>query len=245
MTQTRASPWLAGSPRFATTRWTVVLLAGGDGPERSRALEQFCRTYWYPIYAFIRRRGHSPDDARDLTQGFFARLLEKDWLGNAERRDGSRFSTLLLTMVKRFLINEHERAQSAKRGGGTVAIDFTAAEEWIAADSATGDTPEKSFDRHWALAVLDAALGRLRTEAHAVGKARQFEGLSPFLSREPARGEYDLAGEALGLSGRTVAVAVHRLRHRYRDLLRDELAAGQLSRGEVEEEMRHLFAALG
>lgn len=239
-----ADPWLGDSARFATTRWTVVLQAGRDGPERQHALEQFCQTYWYPIYAFIRRRGQSPEDARDLTQEFFARLLEKEWLGGAECREDARFSTLLLTMVKRFLINEHERTQTAKRGGRQIAIDFTPAEEWIETEGATGETPEKLFERHWALAVLESVLGRLRAEASAAGKAQQFEQLGPFLSREPARGDYEAAGIALGLSARTVAVAVHRMRHRYRDLLRDELAAGQLSRAEVDEEMHHLFAAL-
>ncbi len=243
MSSMDVAPWFDKSPRFATTRWTVVLLAGQDGPERKRALEQFCRTYWFPIYAFVRRSVQSPEDARDLTQEFFARLLEKEWLGHAERRDDARFSTLLLTMVKRFLINEHARGQTAKRGSGQLVIDFTPAEEWIKLACPT-ETPEKVFERHWALAVLDAALVRLRTEAGTVGKARQFEVLSPFLSREPGRGDYDLAGAALGLRARAVAVAVHRLRHRYRDHLREELSAGQLSRAQVDDELRHLFAAL-
>ena len=239
-----AAPWLDESPRFATTRWTVVELAGREGPERKRALDQFCRTYWFPVYAFVRRGGQSPEDARDLTQEFFARLLEKEWLGHAERRDGARFSTLLLTMVKRFLINEHARARSAKRGGGEIVIDFTAAEDWLKLACPASATPERIFERHWALAVLEAALVRLRKEADAAGKVRQFEVLSPFLSREPGRGDYDLAGAELDLRPRSVAVAVHRLRHRYRGLLREELSAGQFSRGQVDEEMRHLFAAL-
>lgn len=241
MSKTHA-PWLSRSPRFATTRWTIVRLAAREGPEQARALEQFCRAYWFPIYAFIRQRGHSPDDARDLTQEFFARLLEKEWLGGAERRDDARFSTLLLTMVKRFLINDREHTSAEKRGGGQIAIDFTPAEEWIKLECPSGETPEKMFERHWALAVLEAALERLRAEAGAAGKALHFERLSPFLSREPSRGDYEAAGDALGISAR--AVAVHRLRHRYRDLLRDELAAGHSGRSDVDNEMRHLFAAL-
>ncbi len=237
-------PWLDKSARFATTRWTVIRLAGREGPERERALELFCRTYWFPIYAFIRQRGNSPDDARDLTQEFFARLLQKEWLGGAEHRGDARFSTLLLTMVKRFIINYHEHTNAEKRGGGRLPIDFTPAEDWIALECPSSETPEKLFERHWALAVLEAALQRLRAEAEAAGKARQFEQLSRFLSREPGRGDYDAAGDELGLSPRAVAVAVHRLRHRYRDFLRDELGGGQLGRAQIDDEMRHLFAAL-
>ena len=126
------APWLGASARFATTQWTSLLIASHDGPERAAALEKFCHAYWYPLYAFIRRRGSGADDARDLTQEFFARLIEKDWLAGVERRD-TRFSTLLLTMLKRFLINEHERGQTAKRGGGIapMSIDFAQAEQWF------------------------------------------------------------------------------------------------------------------
>lgn len=238
------APWLSESPRFATTRWTVVRLAGGAGPDRGGALEQFCRAYWYPVYAFIRRRGNSAEDSHDLAQEFFARLVEKDWLARVERRDDARFSTLLVTMLKRFLVNEYERAHTARRGGGQVAVDFAGAEARIEAESSGGETPEKMFERHWALAVLEAALAALRAETEEAGKARVFEVLSPFLSREPAAGDYETAGAALGLSARTVAVAVHRLRHRYRDFLRAELAAGLLGGTQVEDEMRHLFTAL-
>jgi RNA polymerase sigma-70 factor (ECF subfamily) len=248
MTQpgTSTAPWLAASPRFATTQWTVVLFASRDGPERTAALEQFCRAYWYPIYAFIRRRGIEADAARDLTQDFFARLIGKDWLAGVERRD-TRFSTLLLTMLKRFLANEYERNQTAKRGGGAppLSIDLARGEEWFGAEPATNETPEKIFERRWALAVLATALDRLRAELSAAGKSRQFEVLSPFLSAEPLAGDYETAGAALDLGARTVAVAVHRLRHRFREILRDELAAGSPDRTRVEAEMRDLSRALG
>ena len=241
------APWLDADAHFATTRWTVVLLAGRDGPERRLALEQFCRTYWYPVYAFIRRRGQSPDDARDLSQEFFARLVEKEWLGGVERRDDARFSTLLLTMLKRFLVNEYERGHTAKRGGGVqpVSIDVAQAEQWFGAEPSTDETPEKLFERRWALAVLAAALERLREELAASGKSRHFERLSPFLSREPDAGEYESAGTALDLAARSIAVAVHRLRQRYRAVLREELAAGAPDSAHVDEEMRHLSQALG
>jgi RNA polymerase sigma-70 factor (ECF subfamily) len=238
-------PWLEGAARFATTRWTVVLQASADGPERQAALEKFCQTYWYPLYAFIRRRGHSPDDARDLAQEFFARLIEKDWLAGVERRD-TRFSTLLLTMLKGFLVNDYERRQTAKRGGGVapVSIDVAQAEQWFGAEPATDETPEKLFERRWALAVLAAALDRLREELAAAGRARHFEVLSPFLSREPEAGEYEAAGNALDLAARSVAVAVHRLRQRYRAVLCEELTAGGPDGARVDEEMRNLSRAL-
>src|SRR5262245_61587329 len=135
---TGAVPWLDASPRFATTRWTAVLDAGRDGPQRAQALEHLCHTYWYPVYAFIRRRGNTADDARDLTQEFFARLVEKDWLSGIERRN-ARFSTLLLKMIERFLCNEYDRTQRIKRGGGQVplSIDLAIAESWFGAEPAT------------------------------------------------------------------------------------------------------------
>jgi RNA polymerase sigma-70 factor (ECF subfamily) len=228
-----------------TTRWTAVLAAGQDGPERTAALDRFCRTYWYPIYAFIRRRGYGAEDARDLTQGFFARLVEKDWLAGIERRD-ARFSTLLLMMVERFLCNEYDRAHRAKRGGGQapLSIDLALAESWFGAEPATDETPRKTFERRWALAVLAAAHERLRAELAAADKARHFDVLSPFLSREPEPGEYDTVGAKLDMAARTVAVAVHRLRLRYRDALRDELASGCDDPQQVEEELRDLARTL-
>lgn len=242
---TDTAPWLTGPTHFATTRWTVVLHAGGEGPQRAAALEQFCRAYWYPVYAFIRRRGHAADEARDLTQEFFARLVEKDWLAGVEPCE-TRFSTLLLTILNRFLINTYEREQRVKRGGGNppISIDFAQAENWFGAEPSTAETPEKTFARRWALAVLEAALSRLHTEAEAAGKSLHFETLSPFLSREPGVGDYEKAGAVLEMSARTVAVAVSRLRARYRDMIRGELAGGRLNSDQIEEEMRDLSEAL-
>ena len=242
---TDTAPWLGASAHFATTQWTAVLIASREGPERTAALEKFCAAYWYPIYAFIRRRGNGPDDSRDLTQEFFARLIEKDWLAGVERRD-TRFSTLLLTILKRFLVNEYERAQTTKRGAGVVpvSIDMAQAESWFGAEPSTSETPERTFERRWALAVLAAALDRLREELAAAGKARHFEVLSPFLSQEPEAREYEAAGASLDLAARTVAVTVHRLRQRYRAVLREELAAGSHDSAQVDEEMRNLSRAL-
>src|SRR5688572_8155829 len=138
---TDTAPWLTGPARFATTRWTIVLQAGGEGSQRAAALEQFCRSYWYPVYAYIRRRGYAAEEARDLTQEFFGRLVEKDWLAGVEPCE-IRFSTLLVTILKRFLINARERMHTVKRGGGCppVSIDFAQAENWFGAEPSTTET---------------------------------------------------------------------------------------------------------
>ena len=236
---------LNGSPRFCTTRWTLVLGAAGAGPERERALEQFCRVYWYPIYAFIRRRGTDADAARDLTQGFFAELVEKDWLAGIERRD-TRFSTVLLTVLKRFLVSAHREAVALKRGGGArvFSLDAAQAEAWFGAEPVTEETPEKTFARRWALAVLDAAHAALRMQAEAAGKARHFELLGPFLAREPQPGEYEALAAALAMKPNAIGVAVHRLRQQYREALRAELGAGEIPAAQVDEELRHLADTL-
>ena len=234
-----------GDARFCTTRWTVVLGAGRQGPERDSAMEQFCRTYWYPLYAFVRRRGEASEDARDLVQEFFARMLEQGWLGGVERRE-VRFSTLLLTIFQRFLTSEHRKATAEKRGGGVMplSIDLAQAEQWFGAEPSTNETPERIYERRWALAVLDAALAHLREECRATGRSRHFDALSPFLSREPAPGEYDAVAATLRLKAGAVAVAVHRLRAQFREMVRAEVAAGLNSPTRVDEEMRHLGSAL-
>lgn len=231
--------------RFYTTQWTVVLQAGSAGPQRDAALEQFCRTYWYPLYAFVRRRGESAENASDLVQSFFAEMLARGWLAEVDRR-AVRFSTLLLTIFQRFLTSEHRRATAEKRGGGhaPLSIDLAQAEQWFGAEPVADETPERIFERRWALAVLDRALAALREECAHTGRSRQFETLAPFLSREPAPGEYEAVGQSLGLERRTVAVAVHRLRAEYRATVRAEVAAGLNDPAQVEEELRHLAAAL-
>jgi RNA polymerase sigma-70 factor (ECF subfamily) len=235
-----------GSARFCTTQWTVILGAGSPGPQRDAALDQFCRTYWYPLYAFVRRRGESAEDASDLVQQFFAQMLERGWLAEVERRE-VRFSTLLLTIYQRFLASEYRRATAGKRGGGQVplSIDLAQAEQWFGAEPVADETPERLFERRWALAVLDRALGLLREECETAGRARQFAALSPFLSREAEAGEYDRVAARLGLNARAVAVAVHRLRAQYRATVRAEVAAGLSDHTCVAEELRHLAAALG
>ena len=237
--------WPAGNARFATTQWSVVLAVGGQGPERDAALERFCRTYWYSVFAFIRRRGANAEDARDLTQEFFAQLIEKGWLQGVERRD-TRFSTLLLTILQRFQVDEFRRATREKRGGATttISLDMAQAEAWFGAEPTDGESPERTFERRWALAVMDAGLTRLRDECRETGRAKLFETLSPFLSRQPEPGEYEAAGETLGLKQRAVIVAVHRLRVEYREMVREEVAAGLTEKSRIDEEMEHLARAL-
>ncbi len=242
-----APPSLPGdaAARFCTTQWTVVLQAGAPGPQRDAAMEQFCRTYWYPLYAFVRRRGTTAEDARDLVQDFFARTLANEWLTGVERRT-TRFSTLLLTIFQRHLASEHRKATAEKRGGGRqlLSIDLAQAEQWFGAEPTTGETPERIYERRWALAVLDAALDRLRAECITAGRSRHFDALSPFLSRDPASGEYDAVAATLRLSSGAVAVAVHRLRGQFRALVREEVAAGLNDATHIDEELQHLAAAL-
>jgi len=245
MTNSPASTWPELSPRFMTTRWTMVLQAGGDGPEREAAMEQFCRAYWYPVYAFIRRRGHDPEDARDLTQGFFAKLLKREWLNGIEKRD-ARFSSYLLTRVKTHLMNEHRDATTQKRGGDSVpiSIEMAQAEEWFGAEPVIDETPERSFERRWALAVLDAAMKCLREECDAANKTQLFDQLSPFLSREPEPGEYAALAIQMKMRENTLAVAVHRLRQQYREAVRAEVSVGLADSAMIEAELRHLAECL-
>ena len=235
----------AGGDIFATTHWTVVLAAGRRGaPEADRALEELCRTYWYPLYAYVRRRGHGPEDAQDLTQEFFARLLAKHWIESADREKG-RFRTFLLTAMSRFLANEWDREGAQKRGGHAVCLplDTETAEVRYEADSALALAPDRLYDRHWAMTLLDRALTRLRTEQKRAGKAREFAVLSPFLTAERGSIPYDQAAAQLGVNEAAARQAVHRLRKRFREVFREEITQTVAAPEEVEEEIRHLLAA--
>jgi len=238
----------AGVPAgyFATTHWTVVLAAGrGSTPQADRALEELCRTYWYPLYAYVRRRGHGPEDAQDLTQEFFARLLAKHWLAQADREKG-RFRTFLLTAMSRFLANEWDRAGTQKRGGHAahLPLDTTTAETRYEADAALTLTPDRLYDRHWAMTLLDRALARLRTEQEQAGKAKEFAVLSPFLTAERAAIPYAEAAAQLGATEPATRQAVHRLRRRFREVFREEITQTVAAPEEVDEEIRHLLVAL-
>jgi len=235
-----------GNGYFATTHWTIVLSAcGTDTPVARDALEKLCRCYWYPLYAFVRRQGNGPHDAQDLTQAFFARLLEKNYLEAVDRAKG-RFRSFLLAALKHFLANDWDRQHAQKRGGATchIPIDTQSAEARYGLEPGHEQTPEKLFERRWALTLLDQVLARLREEFVAVGKAQQFDELKVVLTSDKRTIPYAELGARLGLSEGAVKVAVHRLRQRYRDLLRAEIAETVASAAEVEEEIRHLFAAL-
>ena len=241
----QTAAWLRGSARFSTTRWTLVLDAGAEGKVREAALEEFCRTYWYPVYAFIRRRGTEPETARDLTQGFFEKLLRQDWLAGVERRD-TRFSTRLCVTLKNYLASEYRRETALKRGGAEhpVSLDLMLAETWYGAEPETGETPERIFDRRWAQAVLEAGLRRLAADCTALGKGNLYAVLYPFLSQEPEEGDYGRAGDLLGIDRRAVAVAVFRLRKQFQEVVRLEVAGGLEDQSRLDEEMRHLAASL-
>jgi RNA polymerase sigma factor (sigma-70 family) len=232
------------APIFATTHWSVIVEAGKPGSaSQDEALAVLCRSYWLPVYAYIRRRGHKSEDAQDLTQEFFARLLAKEWLAGIEPRV-SRFRSFLLTAVSRFLANEYDRTMAAKRGGGERPLNLEEAEVLYNQQLGSAESPEQAYDRRWALAVLDKALTRLRDETAAAGKARPFDRLGVFLSRDPEPGEYATIATGLGMSVGGVGVAVHRLRQRYREFVRREIAGTLTDQALVDEEMHHLLAVL-
>ncbi len=230
---------------FATTHWSVVIAAAdGDSPQATEALQRLCQRYWPPIYTFIRRRGHGPDEAEDLTQEFFACFLERDGFSSANAAKG-KLRTLLLTAVSRFLINEWERARTQKRGGGRtpVSLDELASRERARFEVAEHATPEKMFERRWAEALLETVLERLRGESERLGQLERFEFLKPALVSEKSYSAAELAAR-LGVAESSAYSAVHRLRQRYRELLRDEIAQTVSGPGEIEEELRCLLRVL-
>ncbi len=235
----------AGSPQFTTTHWTVVRAAREeDAPGAADALAQLCRTYWYPLYAYIRRRGREPHDAQDLTQEFFARLLERKFLAAVSQERG-KFRWFLLAALKRFLANEWNHEHAAKRGGREqfVSLDEEIAEGRYRHEVVDQATPEKLFDQSWAMTVLEQAQEQLRQEYNAGGRGQIFEELKIFLSGDRAPVSHAEVGAALGLNEGAVKVAVHRLRQRYRECLREQIARTVSTSAEVDAEIRHLFAA--
>ncbi len=232
--------------RFAQTRWTVVLAAQEKNPLQSQqALETLCRVYWFPLYAYVRRQGHSPADAEDLTQGFFMRLLQKNYLKSVDREKG-RFRTFLLVALKRFLANEWDRARAQKRGGNhtRVSWDTSAAEARYEPESHLSLPAEKIYDRRWALALLDQTMTRLRKEFEASGKAPEFEALKGFLTTERQAIDYGQIAKTTGLSEGAARVAIHRLRRRFRGIFREEIAHTVSTPEEIDEEVRYLMSVL-
>jgi len=222
-----------------------VLAAGKrHTPQSDHALEQLCRTYWFPLYAYVRRRGHNKQDAEDSVQAFFARFLAKNYLAglNAER---GRFRAFLLASLKHFLINEWKRSQRLKRGGGekNLSLDWQTADTKFQVAATNEPSPDKAFDREWALALLAKVIERLQQECAAEGKAKVFEQLKMFLTAGKGESAQSETAKALGMEEGAVRVTIHRLRKRYRQLLRDEISQTLTDPAQVDEEMRALFGA--
>ena len=231
---------------FATTRWSLILSAGEPSrPDARAALTTLCETYWYPLYAFLRSRGHGPGDAEDLTQAFFANLLESGLIQSADPARG-RFRSFLLKCLQHFTANVHARNTAAKRGGGVpvLPLEIENGEGRYRLEPPDHDTPERSFDRRWALLLLERALSRLEADAADKNRQQQFATLKPYLTGDEPQLSYAAAAETLGLSEGAVKVAVHRLRRQFRDVVRDEIAQTVDSPAQIEDELRHLRSAL-
>ena len=238
---------LPGAARFATTHWSVVLAAGRPkSVSYKQALETLCRTYWFPLYAYIRRQGYDSHQAEDYTQAFFVGLLAKGGLRLADPKRG-KFRSFLLASLKHFLSNERARARAKKRGGGqkALSLDFQSAESQYALEPCDKLSPEKLFERSWALTVLDRTMACLQAEAISTNKQRLFDRLKVYLTAEKSSIPYRDVAAKLDITEGAVRVAVHRLRKRYRELLRDEIAQTVTSDDQIDEEIRDLFAALG
>jgi len=234
-------------PAFVTTHWSLVLAARDkQSPQSAEALEKLCRAYWYPLYAYLRRTGQSRENAEDLTQAFFARLLEKHFLDSAAQERG-RFRSFLLIALKRFVANEWDREQAQKRGGGRTHISFDTelAERKFQSEIVAPEvSPDRAFERRWALTLIEQTMSRLRAEFERSGKIPEFERLKVFLTADKTKIPYAAAAGELGMTESALRVAVHRLRKRYRELFREEIAH-TLAEGEsVEEELQHLLGVL-
>jgi RNA polymerase sigma-70 factor (ECF subfamily) len=236
----------ASSGGFAATRWSVVLSAarGTETPRAEAAMAELCRIYWYPLYAYVRRRNYEIHEAEDLTQEFFARLLMKNWLADVDRQKG-KFRAFLLAALKHFLADEWDRSRAQKRGGGKIIVplDGAYADSRYSREPAHDLTPEKLFERQWAIAVLQQVLARLRTEFAAEEKAMLFDRLEPFLMGDSSVTQAEAAAE-LAMTENAVKKAVHRLRRRFRQQLREEIAHTVASPEEIDEEIQYLMRCL-
>ena len=230
---------------FATTQWSVVLTAQGQSPSAEEALEKLCRAYWWPLYGFVRRQGYSPEEAQDLTQGFFAMLLERRDL-DAVRREKGRLRSYLLTALKNYLNKARRRAMTVKRGEGKplVPLDELMARERADREPAHMLTAEGVYERRWALTLLEHTLARLEQQYRAAGNARLFECLKPLLTDEPEGASQASIAHELNMSENAVKQALHRLRQRYRVILRDEIADTVPVPGDIEDELRHFITIL-
>jgi RNA polymerase sigma factor (sigma-70 family) len=231
---------------FHTTHWTVVMAAGAEGALAHEALSSLCSTYWYPLYAFIRRQGATPHEAEDLTQEFFCRILKRDWLANVQPAAG-KFRSFLLACLKNFLANERERANAQRRGGGRkpIPLDGETAETRYSLEPADKVTPEVLFERRWAFTLLERTMAKLRQEYSRLEKLDAFEELQGFLpGGQGSASRAELAAKR-GVSAGAIDVAVHRLRQQFGALLRENVAQTVSSEAEVEEEIHYLMSVLG
>ena len=234
-----------GRRGFVTTRWSLVVAAGVRTEASEQALATLCQTYWYALYAYVRRCGHDIEQAEDLVQGFFLRLLDREMLQRAQPERG-RFRSFLLGSLKHFMINEYERARAAKRGGGAapLSLDITAAEGRYVLEPRDTLDPERLFERRWAQTLVRQAQVRLRTACVRSGRARLYEQLEPFISGEDEKVPYGQVAAALATTEGAARVAVHRLRRKFRDLLREEIAHTVDDESQVDEELRFLLQTL-
>jgi DNA-directed RNA polymerase specialized sigma24 family protein len=232
--------------QFAVTRWSVVLVAGHrSSPDSRRALQSLCEAYWYPLYAYVRRRVTDVNDAQDLTQAFFAELLAKNYVATANSERG-RFRAFLLTSLKHFLSKEWEKAKAQRRGGGKapISLDFQSADTQYRLEPACNLTAEQIYDREWAVALLGRIMQRLEAESAQAGKGEQFRELKDFLVGDHPGATYADVATRLGMTEAAAKMATHRMRQRYRELLREEIAETVSGPEDVEDEIFNLFAAL-
>ena len=242
---TGTDPASAGPAPFTTTHWSVVLEAQGESPAAQEALENLCRTYWRPIYGFVRREGAKPEEAKDITQGFFLVLLErKDF--SSVRQEKGRLRSFLLASLKHFMANERRDAATLKRGGGRMLLPLDGIESYDVSDVDRGDmlSPDLLYDRRWAFTVLDRVFARLREESQKSLNPPLLQRLNTLLSDEPDRPSQGEIAREFGMTENAVKQAFHRLRQRYRQLLREEVAHTVATPAEIEHELRHLIAAL-
>jgi RNA polymerase sigma factor (sigma-70 family) len=234
-----------GGVAFTTTHWSIVLAAQGRSPAAEGALENLCRTYWRPVYGFVRRRGVAPEEAKDLTQGFFALLLERRDF-DAVRKEKGRLRSYLLTSVKHFLTNEHNRAMAIKRGEGRqlIPLEDLRERERVGFESSETLAADQIYEHRWALSLLDQVLARLGDEYRAAGNVKLFDRLQKSLTDEPDRPSPAEIAREFGMTESAVRQASYRLRLRYRQLLREEIAHTVMVPGDIEDELRHLIAVL-
>lgn len=247
MDEPQSQPVVRGGRRFATTRWSQVLAAGQAQTIVSQeALATLCEAYWYPLYGYVRRWGHDPDQAQDLTQEFFVRIMEKQYLKDADPTRG-RFRSFLLASLKHFLSNERDRVMAVKRGGRVafVPLELENAEGRYTLELPDAETPERIYERQWALTLLERALGRLRAEFEEAGKQDLFSRLEGHLTGEQEAVPYAEVAAAVGMSEGAVKVAMHRLRRRYGAVLRLEISETVSEPAQIDDEIRELFRALG